>query len=241
MSHEVRLYRIGWIIRKGRKAIWGRQDETVWHGRQLKDACHSARSNSMIVENTLLFREEVSCALKKQEGGGESKLNVSTRNISSGNRHSTVTAHHLRYGSNQFAAAPYSSLTRESRGLIFDSASSAESFASLEMGSVCLPRYCISSQVCSTCATPMEADEPLRKWPKEESSLRSFLALGRASISVDGWHHDKSRTHKESSMFLKVTSAWLRYSRTMLDEKLWSSSPSSSSSIWPKTVTLMIG
>jgi len=29
VSHEVRLYRVGWIVREDRKPIWGRQDEAV--------------------------------------------------------------------------------------------------------------------------------------------------------------------------------------------------------------------
>ena len=158
-----------------------------------------------------------------------------------GHRSIPTESHHqaLRYGSNQLAAALYSVLTRESRGLIFARASSAESFASLEMGSVCLPRCCISSQVCSTWTTPIEADEPLRKCPNEESSIRSLLTLSRVPVRLDGLHHSSQRTHKASSIFLKVAWACVKYSSTMLDEKPWSSS--SSSNIWPNATMLIMG
>src|SRR6266851_3713532 len=81
-----------------------------------------------------------------------------------------------------------------------------------------------------TMETPSAADDPLRKWPREDNSVRSFFAL-KVGEHVGG--NGVANTHSAASMSLNVLSAWTKYASTMSFEN--NSSSSSSSSTWSNT------
>ena len=98
------------------------------------------------------------------------------------------------------------------------------------------PKCWIFSQASLTLVRPSVAEEPLRKWPRELSWLRSLFSLGtwrfsqRPSSALMPVNRLRM-TNRQVSMFRKVFSACSKKPRTMPLENSRSSSSSSISRI----------